>query len=310
MDPTGLNRLIESMTVRFQTAEIRKVIKPVYLKNTVEPKCVLVKVLQGNFYAGPSLAVLPVHSFYFVPAGQVVHFQHGRSESPAIFENEGFASASEREMYLKPLNGNVKIRPGDDVFSIIGFDVSVYNTIPFFKLLGLKAFTLPAHHELSVLMDLMIKEQRKDQIGKGSMINSLLKEMVIHIIRLTWNQPKLKSLFENLNALLDVRLIHIIQYIEENLAGDLSNNKIADIAHISTDYVGQFFKNYMGVNLQDYIENKRLEKAYQLLRTTTDNIQSISVKVGFRDQAYFSRRFKMKFGTSAKEIRKMGHSFI
>ncbi len=310
MDATGLNRIIEAMTVHFLVAETRKVIKPVFLKNTIEQKCVLIKAEQGNFYADKTLSPVPVNTFYFVPAGQPVFFQHGKSSKPKIFENEGFSSASEREVYLQPLKEGGKKQVKGDVFSIVGFDARIYNTVSFFQLLGLPPLSIPSSHDLSVLMELMMKEQNHDNIGKGSMIHNLLKELIIHIIRYTWNQKKMRPLFERLNALLDFRLVKLIQHIENNLASDLSNDKMAGIAHISVDYVGQFFKNYMGVKLQDYIENKRLDMAYHLLRTTTDNIQGISVKVGFRDQAYFSRRFKLKFGASAKEIRRMGHSFV
>jgi AraC-like DNA-binding protein len=310
MDAPGLNRIIEAVSVHFLVAERRKVVKPVFLKNTIEQKCVLVKADKGNFYIGHSLTPLKVNAFYFVPAGQPVYFQHGKSSAPKIFENEGFSSGAERELYLRPLKDGKKPPEKGDVFSIVGFDARIYNTVSFFKLLNLPALSIPASHDLSVLMELMMKEQNRDHIAKGSMIHNLLKELIIHIIRYAWEQRKLRPLFENLNALLDYRLVKLIQYIENNLAADLSNDKMADIAHISVDYVGQFFKNYMGVKLQDYIENKRLDMAYHLLRTTTDNIQGISVKVGFRDQAYFSRRFKLKFGASAKEIRRMGHSFV
>lgn len=310
MDATGLNRIIEAMTVHFLVAETRKVVKPVFLKNTVEQKSVLIKAEQGNFYAGKTLNPVPVNSFYFVPSGQPVFFQHGKSAKPKVFANEGFTSATEREVYLRPLNKGSKKQVRGDVFSIIGFDARIYDTVSFFQLLSLPSLSIPASHELSVLMELMMTEQNCDRIGKGSMIHNLLKELIIHIIRFAWEQKNLRPLFENLNALLDYRLVKLIQHIENNLASDLSNEKIAGIAHISVDYVGQFFKNYMGVKLQDYIENKRLDMAYHLLRTTTDNIQGISLKVGFRDQAYFSRRFKLKFGSSAKEIRRMGYSFV
>lgn len=310
MDAPGLNRIIEAMTVHFLVAETRKVIKPVFLKNTIEQKSVLIKTEQGNFYADKLLTPVPENTFYFVPAGQPVYFQHGKSSDPKIFENEGFASSAEREVYLRPLKEGSKKQVKGDVFSIVGFDARVYNTVSFFQLLGLPSLSIPASPDLSVLMDLMMKEQSRDHIGKGSMIHNLLKELIIHIIRYAWEQRKLRPLFESLNALLDYRLVKLIQHIENNLASDLSNDKMAGIAHISVDYVGQFFKNYMGVKLQDYIESKRLDMAYHLLRTTTDYIQGISVKVGFRDQAYFSRRFKLKFGASAKEIRRLGYSLI
>ena len=98
--------------------------------------------------------------------------------------------------------------------------------------------------------------------------------------------------------------MNIIQYIHANLSEDLSNNRIAEKAYVSKDYVGQFFKTLTNTNLQDYIENQRLEKAFALLRTTKDNVQEIAHSVGFKDPAYFSRRFKLKFSSNANQVRK------
>ena len=79
---------------------------------------------------------------------------------------------------------------------------------------------------------------------------------------------------------------------------------IAAVAFVSKDYVGQFFKSLTNTNLQDYIENQRLERAHYLLRSTNDNVQAIANKVGFKDPAYFSRRFKIKFKRNANHVRK------
>ncbi|MBK6397769.1 MAG: helix-turn-helix domain-containing protein [Bacteroidetes bacterium] len=57
-------------------------------------------------------------------------------------------------------------------------------------------------------------------------------------------------------------------------------------------------------NLQDYIENQRLEMAMHLLKTIPDNIQEIAHKVGFKDPAYFSRRFKLRYGINANSVRR------
>lgn len=119
MDATGLNRIIEAMTVHFLVAETRKVVKPVFLKNTIEQKSVLIKTEQGNFYADKALTHVQANTFYFVPAGQPVFFQHGKSSNPKIFENEGFSSAIEREMYLRPLKEGNKKQVKGDVFSIV-----------------------------------------------------------------------------------------------------------------------------------------------------------------------------------------------
>jgi transcriptional regulator GlxA family with amidase domain len=47
----------------------------------------------------------------------------------------------------------------------------------------------------------------------------------------------------------------------------------------------------------------RLEKAAQLLVTTTDTIQSIALSAGFHDHAYFTKLFKRAYNKTPKTYR-------
>ena len=80
--------------------------------------------------------------------------------------------------------------------------------------------------------------------------------------------------------------------------------KLADFLNISEDYVGQYFKNNTGYSPQDYIELRRMEEAIKMLRINHDSIKLIGMKVGFKDTAYFCRRFKLMFGVQAGMMRK------
>ena len=93
-------------------------------------------------------------------------------------------------------------------------------------------------------------------------------------------------------------------FIEENIGKELSNKTLSDHLNISEDYVGQFFKNNVGFPPQDYIEHRRMEKAIKMLREDSEAIKVISNDVGFRDTAYFCRRFKMMFGVQAGKMKK------
>jgi AraC-like DNA-binding protein len=88
------------------------------------------------------------------------------------------------------------------------------------------------------------------------------------------------------------------------LGGDLSNKVLANVANVSEDYVGQYFKMLTGINPQDYIEYQRMEAAVGLLRTTKKSIRAIGSEVGYKDTAYFCRRFKMMFGIPAGKMRR------
>ena len=98
-------------------------------------------------------------------------------------------------------------------------------------------------------------------------------------------------------------MIKIFESIKDNLEADLSNKQLAKVVGVSEDYVGQYFKMLTGINPQDYIEYQRMEKAVVLLRTTKKSIQDVGKNIGYKDTAYFCRRFKMMFGITARKMR-------
>ena len=300
----NFDRIIDSLQVRYFKGSLREVIKPSCLYKTYEQKDVLVQHHAGNLFAGETFTPLKENSFYFMPAGQAIYFKHGQASEYKTYTSEGFPTREEREEYVKPVSIQQGATAGRDVFSIVGFDVLIYGAIPFFNILELPCMFIPYDEEMSYLMRNIILEDELNKIGRLSLIENLTRELTIHICRHIHANPEFHKNIEKLNFLLDRRLVNIIRHIQENLEKDLSNEMIASLAYVSKDYVGQFFKSMTRTNLQDYIENQRLEKAHYLLRSTRDSVQEIAHQVGFKDPAYFSRRFKLKFNINANQLRR------
>lgn len=298
------NRIIDSLQVKYYRSAKREIIKPSELNAAIEPRNILVQVNSGYCYGERNFHRINPGDFYFMPVGSPIYFRHGNSSSYDVFGKEGFVNPEIRGKYTKNLSSKETIDPTKDVFSILGFDVHIYGAIPFFSILELPCFTIPADTEMNYLMQTMISEEQGDNLGKERLLRNFTEELVVHICRFIHDKPEYEKNFEKIVYLLDKRLVNIIQYVSSNLGDDLSNVKIAEKAAVSKDYVGQFFKSLTNTNLQDYIENQRLEKALFLLRTSKDNVQEIAHAVGFKDPAYFSRRFKLKYNVNANQVRK------
>ena len=141
--------------------------------------------------------------------------------------------------------------------------------------------------------------------GKERIIKLLTEQLVVELIRyIILKNLFVEQLATNSTYFKDPRLIDIFSYIRENIGGDLSNKVLANVANVSEDYVGQYFKMLTGINPQDYIEYQRMEEAVNLLRTSKKSIREIGREVGYKDTAYFCRRFKMMFGIPAGKMRR------
>ena len=62
------------------------------------------------------------------------------------------------------------------------------------------------------------------------------------------------------------------------------------------------FKNRMGVNPSDYLGIIRMEKAKELLKTTSIKVKDVSAAVGYEDEHVFMRRFKKYVGKHRASI--------
>jgi AraC-like DNA-binding protein len=97
----------------------------------------------------------------------------------------------------------------------------------------------------------------------------------------------------------------IKQYVDEHYQEDtLSVTEIASCTGFSTNYVRLIFKNEIGESISDYIQNKRIEKAKELLRTSNHTSKEIAGMVGYTDNRYFYVVFKRITGETADSYRR------
>ncbi|MEY8351754.1 response regulator [Lachnospiraceae bacterium 54-53] len=93
------------------------------------------------------------------------------------------------------------------------------------------------------------------------------------------------------------------RYVKSNLSLSLSVSQIAEHLHISTSHLSKLFKKETGMGCNEYITKKRIEKACDLLKTTSLPTGMIGEKVGYTDVNYFSAAFKRQMGVSPRKYR-------
>lgn len=94
----------------------------------------------------------------------------------------------------------------------------------------------------------------------------------------------------------------IIQ-IDADLTADLSLNTLARIQNLSSGYLSALFRRETGHTLTDFVNQRRMDFAKHLLKTTSLQIQTIAQHCGITDVQYFSRMFKKYTGMTPKEYR-------
>ena len=90
----------------------------------------------------------------------------------------------------------------------------------------------------------------------------------------------------------------IVDYLNKNYDKDIYLELISKKVGASPKYISRFFKEQTGLNLIDYINKLRVQKAKEMLREVDSKVQEIFCKVGFGNVNSFIRTFKRYEGIS------------
>ena len=294
------NKIIESLSVRFIKANNIRILKPVTIANFYDVENTVVILNKGSIRFGSDVESVKEGEVLFVPGGKNVSLTYG-SGTPMTLSNDDFINT--KELYFQSYDQDSGSM--DENFSFINFEAKVFDSVNFFASLDLPPFVISGNALVTSLVKAVLEENSSDRPGKGRIVKINTDYLVVEIIRhILSNGLFVEQLATNSTYFKDPRLIDIFGYIKHHLGGDLSNKTLASVANVSEDYVGQYFKMLTGINPQDYIEYQRMEKAVNLLRTTKKSIRDIGKEVGYKDTAYFCRRFKMMFGIPAGKMRR------
>lgn len=95
-----------------------------------------------------------------------------------------------------------------------------------------------------------------------------------------------------------------LNYIATHINEPLTVYDIADKLYQNRSYLSRIFKSEVGQNLSDYILERKLLEAQDLLRFSNRSISEISNFLAFSSQSYFQTVFKKQFGITPLHYRK------
>lgn len=101
-------------------------------------------------------------------------------------------------------------------------------------------------------------------------------------------------------------LCRAIDYIEDNLSGEISYSEAARIACCSTYYFQRVFSYIAGVPLSDYIRRRRMTAAAFELQSSDARMIDIGAKYGYESPSSFNRAFQSVHGVSPSSARAGG----
>ncbi|MBL8993137.1 MAG: helix-turn-helix domain-containing protein [Spirochaetia bacterium] len=99
-------------------------------------------------------------------------------------------------------------------------------------------------------------------------------------------------------------LYMILEHVNKNFLEALDLESLASEWSISPKYLSRFFKEKAGIPFKQFLIQKRIQKARELLETSDHPILNISMESGFNDVSVFNRAFKKIHRMSPRDYKK------
>jgi AraC family transcriptional regulator len=180
------------------------------------------------------------------------------------------------------------------VSEIYGCDASAAELVPRF------AISDPLLEQLSVAI---VNALRDGTAEDGLYIDAISHMMAAHLARAHSTRSRPPRLMP-IKPIAGWRMRRLVEFIEENLEGDLSLHALAEEVGISPLYLARAFRAAVGQSPHQYILGRRIERARELLRNTDLPVVDVALAVGFSSQSHLAHWFLRHVGVSPAAYRK------
>jgi AraC family transcriptional activator of pobA len=152
--------------------------------------------------------------------------------------------------------------------------------------------------KLDFILEALIDEFKNEGTAQYDMLQSYLKQFIIHSVRIKKEISTLKDdedtkLFKDFSLLVDVhfKTMHTV-------------TDYADKLGVSPKSLTKHFQKSGATTPSDFIKNRIILEAKRMLLYTDNSIKHIAYDLGFNDPAYFTRFFTKAEKKSPKQFQK------
>ncbi len=133
------------------------------------------------------------------------------------------------------------------------------------------------------------------------LVNALNTALAARIVRQFVDPSKIALVPSN--GLSRERVQRVCDYIETHLDDRLTLDNLAGVSCLSPYHFSRSFKQAVGVGVQRYVMQRRIERAENLMRLTNQPLASIAQAVGFTDQSHLTSIFRRETGVTPGRYR-------
>jgi len=143
------------------------------------------------------------------------------------------------------------------------------------------------------LVEDIIKSFRSNNVSEKLRCNALMMQLIYELFRIIYSRKKYSDTVRK-----------CIGYMEENFAKSITLEKLGEISGYSHIHIMRIFRKETGQTPHEWLTEMRINRAKELLSTTTETIEQIAVDCGFKSDSHFKILFKKLTGFTPGMFRK------
>ena len=231
---------------------------------------------KGTFYSGATESLLQQGDIHVISKG-VRHRIVPAERSNLSFANIGFEFSDKMQEGLEPIRQLFEKR---------------------------EHMILRDNGDIRILMTMLINELQSRGAYSHTLLECYIKLILTHVYRMA--QTDEQRVFSPKKSTSPMKLTPyaIIRYVDNNLFEFPGVDDIARALGYSQSYISHMFKEKMGITLQEYICNKKIEASLDFLKHQKYTVTQVAMMLNYASVQSFCKAFRKAMGCSPTEYQK------
>lgn len=152
-----------------------------------------------------------------------------------------------------------------------------------------------------LLKKIELEEEKKEFLYKEA-IKSFAQSFIIELVRLQSKQLEMKNTRGGVKWIAEIE--PALTYVEKEYANKITIGQLAKICSMSESHFRKIFAEHMNMKPLEFIHFIRMQKACEIMETTSKSMDEIAYSIGFESVSSFNRNFQKLFSITPYQYKK------
>lgn len=182
---------------------------------------------------------------------------------------------------------------------------NILQTIRPYALITKEAYP-PLNKALCEILNYIIDEYDESGPYTDSLVLAKVIEFLVYLGRTNLYRTTHTRTFTNDNRQeYVIKYMEVCNYVTEHISEEITVDQLAAVAGFSKFHFSRIFKELSGMSCHEYLIQRRLETAEQLLADPDVSITDVAMRSGFGSISTFSRIFRKEKNITPSDYRRM-----